>query len=203
MDNVFVTAQSERFARLARELDDRAFRASYMEHHLKAFLADQIRGLRGGMSQTDFGRLIGKPQSVVSRLEDESYGRITLQTLIDIATRLDIAFVGRFVDFPAFLEATMDFSEAAVTPRPYDTSVMDAFMKAPRPEPDGALRAFFSASREQNQSGLHSASYHLPSETLFSVAAHERGNAKDQNMRDMSLSQDSCLPWSRIIEKAA
>ncbi len=120
MDNVFVTAQSERLARLGRELDDRAFRASYMEHHLKAFLADQIRGLRGDMSQAAFGRLIGKPQSVVSRLENEEYGRVTLQTLLDIATRLDIAFVGRFVDFPTFLQATMDFSEAAVAPKPHE-----------------------------------------------------------------------------------
>ena len=120
MDNVFVTAQSERLARLARELDDRPFRASYMEHHLKAFLADQIRGLRGDMSQAAFGRLIGKPQSVVSRLENEEYGRVTLQTLLDIATKLDIAFVGRFVDFPTFLQATMDFSATAVAPKPYE-----------------------------------------------------------------------------------
>lgn len=118
MDNASVTARSERLARLAREHDDPAFRASYMAHHLRAFLADQIRGLRGEMSQAAFGRLIGKPQSVVSRLENEEYGKVTLQTLIDIATRLDIAFVGRFVSFPAFLDATMDFSEAAVAPRP-------------------------------------------------------------------------------------
>jgi transcriptional regulator with XRE-family HTH domain len=88
-------------------------------HHLKAFLADQIRGLRGDMSQAEFGRLIGKPQSVVSRLEDEAYGKVTLQTLLDIAEKLDIALVVRFADHATFLDATRDFSDNAVAPRAF------------------------------------------------------------------------------------
>ncbi len=91
-----------------------------MAHNLRAFLADQIRALRGDMSQQEFGRLIDKPQSVVSRLEDEDYGKVSLQTLIDVATKLDIGLVVRFVDFPTFLCATSDFSERAVAPAPYD-----------------------------------------------------------------------------------
>ena len=104
-------------ASAASDLDDPSFRAAYMAHSLRHFLADQIRALRGGMSQKDFGRLIGKPQSVVSRLENEDHGRVSLQTLIDIAEKLDIALVVRFTDYPAFLQTTADFSETAVAPR--------------------------------------------------------------------------------------
>jgi transcriptional regulator with XRE-family HTH domain len=111
-------------------LDNPEFRASYMAHHLRASLADQIRDLRGDMSQKAFGELIGKPQSVVSRLENEEYGKITLQTLIDIATKLDIAFLGRFVDFPTFMQATADFSESAVVPQPYRQSISTTRGKA-------------------------------------------------------------------------
>jgi len=113
------SATSNRMAAVGSSLADPEFRAAYMAHHLRAFLADQIRGLRGDMTQKAFGELIGKPQSVVSRLENEDYGKVTLQTLIDIATKLDIAFLGRFVDFPTFLRATGDFSESAVAPQPY------------------------------------------------------------------------------------
>lgn len=63
---------------------------------VKAALARQITALRGGRSQAAFGKLIGKPQSVVSRLEDPNYGKVTLQTLLDIATKLDVALLVRF-----------------------------------------------------------------------------------------------------------
>ena len=105
-------SQSAAFERLTERADftsDAAFRASYLAHHLRAFLADQIRVLRGELSQREFRELIGKPQSVISRLEDEEYGKVTLQTLIDIATKLDIGLLVRFVDFPKFLERLMTF----------------------------------------------------------------------------------------------
>lgn len=113
-------------ADLVEAMDDRAFRASYMAHHLRAFLADQIRNLRGSRSQKAFGSLIGKPQSVVSRLEDEDYGKVTLQSLIDIAEKLDIALLVRYADFSTFLAVTRDFSQSAVAPPSYSREAMMA-----------------------------------------------------------------------------
>ena len=143
-------ANFQRLASLAGSFDDPEFRASYMAHHLRAFVADQIRGLRGNMSQREFGERIGKPQSVVSRLENEAYSGVSLQTLIEIAIKLNIAFVGRFVDFPTFLRVTSDLSESAVTPPPYSREALDAFIAIERQSlpPQGALQAFLSASYE-------------------------------------------------------
>ena len=143
-------ANFQRLVNLASSLDDPAFRASYMAHHLRAFIADQIRGLRGDMSQKEFGQLIGKPQSVVSRLENEEYGRVSLQTLIEIAIKMNVALVGRFVDFPTFLRITGDFSEDAVRPQPYKREAVDALIadELPRQQPQGALQAFLRASFE-------------------------------------------------------
>jgi hypothetical protein len=120
-----VNTISRRAAELGASFDEGGpkFRASYMAHHLRAFLADQIRALRGDQPQREFGVLIDKPQSVVSRLEDEEYGKVSLQTLIDVATKLDIAIVVRFVDFATFLRITSDLSDHAVAPRPYDSTV--------------------------------------------------------------------------------
>jgi hypothetical protein len=119
-----VNTVSRRAAELGASLDEGGpeFRASYMAHHLRAFLADQIRALRGDRSQREFGVVIDKPQSVVSRLEDEEYGKVSLQTLIDVATKQDIAIVVRFVDFPTFLRITSDLSDQAIAPRPYDSA---------------------------------------------------------------------------------
>jgi hypothetical protein len=93
---------SRRLPDLSDSFSDRDFRASYTAHHLRAFLADQFCGLRGDASQKEFGAWIGKPQSVVSRLENEDCGKVLLQTLIDVAARLDIGLVVRLSIFQRF-----------------------------------------------------------------------------------------------------
>jgi hypothetical protein len=148
-------ADFQRLISLAGSFDDPDFRGSYMAHHLRSFLADQIRGLRGDLSQKDFGQLIRKPQSVVSRLENEGYESVSLQTLIDIAIKLNIAFVGRFVDFPTFLRMTADFSESAAVPATYSASALSAMIEDERQrrseEPNTAMRAFQRESYRQQQ----------------------------------------------------
>jgi transcriptional regulator with XRE-family HTH domain len=109
--------------RLAERFKKEKFRKSYFARQLKVFLAAQIRALRGERTQTEFGELIGKPQSVVARLERESYGKVNIQTLIDIATKLDIALIVRFVSFPTFLEWTSDYSPKAFAPESYPSEV--------------------------------------------------------------------------------
>jgi hypothetical protein len=106
--------------RLAKQFKKEKFRKSYFARQLKVFLAAQIRALRGDRTQAQFGELIGKPQSVVARLERESYGKVNLQTLIDIAMKLDIALIVRFVSFPTFLEWTKDYSTDALAPESYE-----------------------------------------------------------------------------------
>lgn len=116
---------SHRFARLAPKLADKTYRDSYVSSQLRTWLADQVRALRGGMSQKEFGQLIGKPQTVVSRLEDPDYGRLTIETLLDVASKLDIALLVRFVDHPTFLVATNDFSDTALRPAPYNQQTIN------------------------------------------------------------------------------
>jgi transcriptional regulator with XRE-family HTH domain len=120
-----VASKSTRTERLAKQLRNKGFRHGYFVRQLKAFLATQIRSLRGGLSQTEFGKLIDKPQSVVSRLEKQSYGKVSLQTLIDIAVKLDIALIVRFVNYASFVKLTEDFSESSVRPDPYADEQMD------------------------------------------------------------------------------
>ena len=117
------SGKRDRNEQLAERFKKERFRKSYFARQLKVFLAAQIRALRGDRTQTQFGELIGKPQSVVARLERESYGKVNLQTLIDIATKLDIALIVRFVSFPTFLEWTNDYSAKALAPGSYPKEV--------------------------------------------------------------------------------
>lgn len=83
------------------KLQGKSYRDSYLESHVKGSIAYQIQALResAGLSQTAFGQLINKPQSVVSRLEDTEYGGINVNTLLSIAYALNIGLRIRFCDY--------------------------------------------------------------------------------------------------------
>ena len=118
-----------RLKRLAASFASKGFRHSYMARQLKLFLAEQIRALRGDLTQKQFGDKIGKPQSVVSRIEKQLDKGISIRTLIDIAEKLDIAVIIRFVDFPTFLKYTDDYSDAALVPGPYEEAAINALVR--------------------------------------------------------------------------
>src|SRR2546429_9880473 len=103
MDEGRQLADSPRLRSLIKKFRDRAYRDSYVASHTRRFLARQMRKFRGEKSQSEFGELIDKRQTVVSRLEDPKYGKWTLQTLFDIAAKLNVAVIVRFVDIPTFL----------------------------------------------------------------------------------------------------
>jgi hypothetical protein len=111
---------------MAGKQRDKKSHDSQLDTHLKSLLANQIKGLRGDMSQEAFGKLIGKPQSVVSRLEDPDYGKVTLQTLLDIASKLDVALIVRFASHSDYLKITKDTSLKALWP---STCSMDEIEK--------------------------------------------------------------------------
>jgi hypothetical protein len=61
-------------------------------------------------------------QSVVSRLENPDYGKVTVQTLLQVAIALDIALLVRFCSYPDFLAAIADVSpEAFAVENIYET----------------------------------------------------------------------------------
>jgi transcriptional regulator with XRE-family HTH domain len=86
---------------------DKDYRDSYLDSHVKGSIAYQIQALRekAKLTQTEFGKLIGKPQSVVSRLEDTEYGGVNVNTLLQIAHALNIALEVKFCDFGTILKS--------------------------------------------------------------------------------------------------
>ncbi|WP_193370077.1 helix-turn-helix domain-containing protein [Pelagibius marinus] len=107
---------------LVEKLRDKAFRHEYMAEHIRTGIAYQIRALRDkrGWSQQEMGRHLKKPQSVVSRLEDPDYGRVSLQTLIEVADVFDVGVLVRFVGYRELLERTSDLSPAALLAPSFD-----------------------------------------------------------------------------------
>ncbi len=88
------------------KLKIKEYRDSYVASHVKRWVSRQIRVLREqperGWKQGELASRLGKPQSVVSRLEDPSYGKMTINTLLELAAVYDIALIVKFVSFRRF-----------------------------------------------------------------------------------------------------
>lgn len=92
------------------------YRDGYMQTQVQSGIAYQMQALRKklGVTQLQMAEKLAKTQSVVSRLEDTDYGRVSVQTLLDVASALDVALLVQFVDYPDFLTRTEDMSEGAL-----------------------------------------------------------------------------------------
>lgn len=93
------------FRRMRNSLDERD---AYVQAEVATALAHQIRAVRlqRGWSQAELAHRMGTKQHVVSRLEDPSYGRYSLQTLFQLSRAFDAGLQVRFVSFVTMLKDT-------------------------------------------------------------------------------------------------
>lgn len=99
-----------------QKLLNKSYRDAFLESQVKGSIAFQIQALREqtGLNQADFGKLIGKPQSVVSRLESTEYGAVNINSLLEIAAALEIGLQVRFTDFNTILNTNVSPSAMVV-----------------------------------------------------------------------------------------
>ncbi len=106
-----------RISRIRRLLDSKKSRDAYVLEHIKRHIPFQVRTMREERtwSQAKAGQAIGKPQNVISRLESPAYGKLTLQTLLDIASGFDVGLLIKFVPFSRLVEEYEDLSPEALS----------------------------------------------------------------------------------------
>jgi len=100
------------------------YREAYVEENVRTGVAYQIRALREkrGWSQKKLAEVLGKPQSVLSRIEDPDYGKLSVQTLLEVAAALDVALLVQFASFPEFVERMEDVSPEGLNRPSFDVA---------------------------------------------------------------------------------
>lgn len=104
---------------------DVAYRHAYMEEAIEQGIAWQIKfnRERRGLTQTELGQIIGSHQSAISRIEDPSYGRHSLDTLVKIANAFDCALQVHFIPYSRLAQDSSDLSPASLYADPYTEEV--------------------------------------------------------------------------------
>lgn len=83
-------------------------RDAYVRAEVATALAHQVRAIRlqRSWTQLDLAKKLGTTQAVVSRLEDPSYGRLSIKTLLDLARVFDAGLRVQFVSLITMLHET-------------------------------------------------------------------------------------------------
>jgi transcriptional regulator with XRE-family HTH domain len=107
---------------LVRTLAEPDFRHEYMMDQVRSYIAFQIRALREQRrwNQGDLAKAAGKTQSVISRLEDPDYGKLSLQTCLEIAVAFDLPLLVQFADWDDWLARMSNLSPSAFRKRSFD-----------------------------------------------------------------------------------
>lgn len=143
---------------LVRELADKEFRHEYMMDQVRSYIAFQIRALREQRrwSQTDLANASGKTQSVISRVEDPDYGKLSLQTCLDIAGAYDLPLLVQFADWDDWLARMSNLSPSALRRRSFDADRLLEIQRRANQSAAASARGSGGASSTLQKLGLSS-----------------------------------------------
>jgi transcriptional regulator with XRE-family HTH domain len=111
---------------IINRLKKKEFRDAFVRSHLTHGLAHQIRELRiqRGWTQKELAQKLElKGQSAVARMEDPSYGKLSIATLIKLSGVFDVALSVRFQSYGKFLMEREDISPAALSAESFENEM--------------------------------------------------------------------------------
>lgn len=167
------------------------YRDGYMQTQVRAGISYQFQALRKkfNLNQNEMAKRIGKPQSTVSRLENVEYGRVSVQTLLDIASSLDVALIVQFASYPDFFVRTENMTEGALQ---VDTVYESQIKSSPR--------SIVSRASDRSENTYDKGPRHLAlRSTHYAPQTRDFGQQNSPNKFDSkSVLQPSHSPVSRL-----
>jgi transcriptional regulator with XRE-family HTH domain len=119
-----------------------------------------------GWSQQRAAQEVGKTQSIISRLESPAYGKMSLQTLLDVANGFDVGLLIKFVPFSRLVQEYEDVSAKALSAQSVS-------------EQDEAERLATVLSTPVWYQGSYARATYVVPHTNFDIDISQTGNAED------------------------
>lgn len=116
------------------EFNKKKYRERFVEAFIRQGIALQIQMLRKreGWSQKKLGELTSKRPNAITRLEDPSYGKFTITTLLELAQAFDVALSVRFIPFSELERQSLDLSQKTLTVARYKDENPNAVRRTSR-----------------------------------------------------------------------
>ena len=108
-----------------RDWFDDEYREAYMEACVEQNIAWQIKFNRQKreMGQSELAHLIGTKQSAISRLEDPSYGKLNLKSIVKIAHAFKCALSVKLISYSELAEEAQSFSKESVVVKSFEEEI--------------------------------------------------------------------------------
>jgi len=124
-----------------RMIERPSARSAYVKAEIGTALAHQIRALRiqRGWTQRELAKRLETSTSVVSRWEDPSYGKLSLQTMLDLARVFDIGLRVKFISLIDMVRETFVPHPGERYVQPFDTESRDLAFVADVPSTSAVM----------------------------------------------------------------
>jgi transcriptional regulator with XRE-family HTH domain len=88
------------------------YRDTYLRRVVRGAVAAQVRTLRESLpaTQAELGQLVGMKQTAISRLENPESAGLTIDTLLRLASALDVALIIKFAPYSELVNWVVGFS---------------------------------------------------------------------------------------------
>jgi hypothetical protein len=98
-------------------VSNKKFRDAFVSEHIRNGIPFQIRAMREERKWTQgkLGESADKPRNVITRIEDPNYGKLTITTLLEIASAFEVALLVKFVPFHKLLREYEDTSSVSLS----------------------------------------------------------------------------------------
>ena len=119
-----MNTNSTELSQIAQSLSDKAYRDAFVAQEIATVIPYQTRAIRlaRGWTQKDIGDRAGMKQETISLLENPNYARVTIRTLLRLASAFDVGLLVRFVPFSTLVSWTIK-SEEDLIPKRYENDV--------------------------------------------------------------------------------